>query len=123
MRLTKFSLLRQISTYLLAIMLGALLTVAVYRVAPSQASPAPASDSAPTLLAQRQPPAALGGSFVTAAVNRVGPSVVRIDTERTVTRRIDPFLMTLPSGAFLGMTFPGKCRKNAPARAGIGFYY
>ncbi|TVR10642.1 MAG: PDZ domain-containing protein [Phormidium sp. GEM2.Bin31] len=32
-----------------------------------------------------------GGSFVTAAVNRVGPSVVRIDTERVVTRNLDPF--------------------------------
>lgn len=30
-------------------------------------------------------------SFVTAAVNRVGAAVVRIDTERTVTRRVDPF--------------------------------
>jgi len=30
-------------------------------------------------------------SFVTAAVNRVGPAVVRIDTERTLTRRLpDP---------------------------------
>ncbi len=32
-----------------------------------------------------------GGNFVTAAVNRVGPSVVRIDTERVVTRNLDPF--------------------------------
>ncbi|MBD2019937.1 serine protease, partial [Leptolyngbya sp. FACHB-36] len=33
-------------------------------------------------------------SFVTAAVNRVGPAVVRIDTERTVTRQTgsDPLL-------------------------------
>lgn len=33
-----------------------------------------------------------GSSFVTAAVNRVGTSVVRIDTERVVTRNLDPFL-------------------------------
>jgi S1-C subfamily serine protease len=32
-----------------------------------------------------------GSSFVTAAVNRVGNSVVRIDTERVVTRNVDPF--------------------------------
>jgi len=31
-----------------------------------------------------------GGSFVAAAVNTVGPAVVRIDTERTVTRRANP---------------------------------
>lgn len=29
-------------------------------------------------------------SFVSAAVNRVGPAVVRIDTERVVTRNVDP---------------------------------
>ncbi len=32
-----------------------------------------------------------GSSFVSAAVERVGAAVVRIDTERTITRRIDPF--------------------------------
>jgi Do/DeqQ family serine protease len=31
-----------------------------------------------------------GSSFVSAAVNRVGPAVVRIDTERTVLRNVDP---------------------------------
>jgi len=30
-------------------------------------------------------------SFVAAAVNKIGPAVVRIDTERTVSRQIDPF--------------------------------
>lgn len=33
----------------------------------------------------------IGSSFVSAAVDRVGAAVVRIDTERTITRRIDPF--------------------------------
>ncbi|MEG3859434.1 HhoA/HhoB/HtrA family serine endopeptidase [Microcoleus sp. herbarium12] len=47
------------------------------------------------LLALRSPelPAQVGtdtSSFVTAAVDRVGPAVVRIDTERTVTRNLDP---------------------------------
>ena len=32
-----------------------------------------------------------GSSFVTTAVDRVGAAVVRIDTERTITRRLDPF--------------------------------
>ncbi|MCA1990672.1 MAG: trypsin-like peptidase domain-containing protein, partial [Coleofasciculus sp. S288] len=93
MRSTKFSLLSKISTYLLAIVLGSLLTVGVYRVLPSQAGPIPTTESpAPTMLAQRQPitEATGSGSFVTAAVNRVGSAVVRIDTERTVSQRIDP---------------------------------
>jgi S1-C subfamily serine protease len=33
-----------------------------------------------------------GTSFVSLAVDRVGAAVVRIDTERTITRRIDPIL-------------------------------
>jgi S1-C subfamily serine protease len=95
MRLTKFFLfLRQTSTYLLAIVLGVALTVGFYQVLPSQASPAPGLElAAPALVAQRQPipNTATSGSFVTSAVNRVGSSVVRIDTERTITRRADPF--------------------------------
>lgn len=93
MRFTKFSLfLGKISTYLLAIVLGSLLTLGLYRVLPSQADPAPTTESVPaTLMAQGQSiPATASGSFVTAAVNRVGPAVVRIDTERTITQRVDP---------------------------------
>lgn len=40
-------------------------------------------------IAQAQP---RRGSFVAAAVDRVGSAVVRIDTERTITRQPDPFL-------------------------------
>lgn len=97
--------LRQFSSYLLAMIVGVVLTVGSFHVLPSQADPAPTvvrgeddltiptriSDISP----QQESPAkaAIGStSFVTAAVNRVGNAVVRIDTERTITRRIDPFL-------------------------------
>ena len=109
MRLTKFFLsLRQTSTYLLAIILGVVLTVGFYQVLPSQAGPAPDLESAtPTLLAQRQPipNTATSGSFVTSAVNRVGSSVVRIDTERTITRRVDPFFDDPGFRRFFGEEF------------------
>lgn len=74
----------RIFSYLFATLLGALLTLGAV-VLPSQASPTP-------LLAQRPVPTdtTTRGSFVSAAVNRVGPAVVRIDTERTITRRADP---------------------------------
>ena len=126
MRLTKFSLfLRQTTTYLLAIVLGALVTVGVYRVLPSQASPAPVSESvAPTLLAQRQPIAdtAAHGSFVTAAVNRVGPAVVRIDTERTITRRVDPFFDDPSFRRFFGEdVFPQIPQERRLRGQGSGF--
>ncbi|MBE9205129.1 trypsin-like peptidase domain-containing protein [Nostoc sp. LEGE 06077] len=100
MRLSKIARsLRRLSTHIFAIFLGVLLTVSTLRVLPSQAEPAPSSlkvGDAPELIAQRQSPAtaAIGNSsFVTAAVNRVGSAVVRIDTERTITRRrSDPFM-------------------------------
>lgn len=70
--------------------------VSTLQVLPSQAEPAPRVTALDTskLAVQRQSPAsaAIGStSFVTAAVNRVGTAVVRIDTERTITRRVDPF--------------------------------
>lgn len=97
MRFPKISRsLRQLTTNVLAIVLGVLLTVSTLQVLPSQAEPAPtvtALDSS-KLIAQRQSSATAAissTSFVTAAVNRVGTAVVRIDTERTITRRVDPF--------------------------------
>lgn len=109
MQPTKFSLLLgKFSTYLLAIAVGVLLTVGVYQVSPSQAEPAPLTESdTPALIAQRQPisAAAAPSSFVTAAVDRVGPAVVRIDTERTVTRRVDPFFDDPAFRRFFGEDF------------------
>ncbi|NEP48531.1 MAG: trypsin-like serine protease [Moorea sp. SIO3C2] len=109
---TKFSIwLRSISNYLLAILLGVLLTVGVYRVSPSKAAPVPSTDSVtPPLIAQQlfSPQQASNSSFVTAAVNRVGASVVRIDTERTVSRRVDPFLDDPFFRRFFGDDFSGQ---------------
>lgn len=48
------------------------------------------------------PATASNNSFVTAAVDRVGPAVVRIDTERTVSRNLDPFLEDPFFGRFFG---------------------
>lgn len=126
MRLRTFFLfLGKISTYLLAIMLGALLTLGLYQVLPSQAGPAPATESeAPALLAQRQPitSAAASGSFVTAAVNRVGPAVVQIDTERTITHRADPFFDDPNFRRFFGEdVFPQIPRERLLRGQGSGF--
>jgi S1-C subfamily serine protease len=46
-----------------------------------------ANSASPITVAQAVPH---HSSFVAAAVNRVGPAVVRIDTERTITRQPDP---------------------------------
>lgn len=77
------SRLRQLSNYLFACFLGTILT---FYALPAQASAIDNSGAPP---AAKIP--APSSSFVTAAVNRVGPAVVRIDTERTISRRVDPF--------------------------------
>ncbi|MBW4560824.1 MAG: trypsin-like peptidase domain-containing protein [Mojavia pulchra JT2-VF2] len=118
--------IRQLSSHVLAIFLGVVLTVSSLRVLPSQAEPAPKSKIAdtPEVIAQRQSPAsgAIGASsFVTAAVNRVGPAVVRIDTERTITRRVDPFLEDPFFRRFFGDGFPQQMPTEQLRGLGSGF--
>jgi S1-C subfamily serine protease len=87
----------QMITRILAIFLGALLALNPFQTSPSWAEPglaiAPASTSQATAAPQTpSAPAPKGGSFVAAAVRRVGAAVVRIDTDRTITRNPDPVL-------------------------------
>ncbi|CCH65102.1 serine proteinase [Richelia intracellularis HM01] len=86
----------QFSTHIIAILLGAIFTFTSLKVSPLKAEPAPVySNLTEQVLIQKpstSPIVASNSSFVTYAVNRVGPAVVRIDTERTITRNIpDPF--------------------------------
>ncbi|MBD2252407.1 HhoA/HhoB/HtrA family serine endopeptidase [Nostoc parmelioides] len=119
--------IRQLGTHVLAIFIGVVLTVSSLRVLPLQAEPAPnpsTTGSAPELVAQRQSPvtAAIGNSsFVTAAVNRVGSAVVRIDTERTITRRVDPFLEDPFFRRFFGEGFQGQMPPEQMRGLGSGF--
>ena len=55
--------------------------------------------------AAKQLPTAAGGSFVSSAVRQVGPAVVRIDTERTITRQIDPVFEDPMFRRFFGNEF------------------
>ncbi len=128
MRFSKLSRsIRQLSTHVLAIVLGVVLTVSTLSVSPSQAEPAPSLTNADSrqLVAQRQSPAvaAVGSSsFVTAAVNRVGAAVVRIDTERTISRRVpdqffdDPFFRR-----FFGEGMPQQLPSEQQRGLGSGF--
>ncbi len=110
--------IRQVSTHVLAILLGVLLTVTSLEVLPSQAEPAPA------LVAQKSSPAAIGNSsFVTAAVNRVGSAVVRIDTERTITRRTDPLMDDPFLRRFFGDGFPQQSPTEQLRGLGSGFIF
>ncbi|MBE8967939.1 trypsin-like peptidase domain-containing protein [Nostocales cyanobacterium LEGE 12452] len=118
--------LRQLTTHVLAIALGVVLAVSTLQVLPSQAEPAPTRTAGETsnLIAQRQSPAsaAIGSSsFVTAAVNRVGSAVVRIDTERTITRRVDPFMEDPFFRRFFGDGFSQQIPSEQLRGLGSGF--
>ncbi|WP_224087312.1 HhoA/HhoB/HtrA family serine endopeptidase [Nostoc sp. MS1] len=115
--------IRQLGTHVIAIFIGVVLTVSSLWVLPSQAEPAPTS-TAPELIAQKQSAAAAAvgnSSFVTAAVNRVGSAVVRIDTERTITRRVDPFMEDPFFRRFFGEGFQGQLPSEQLRGLGSGF--
>lgn len=120
--------MRQFSAYVLSVILGVVLTVGTLHVSPSQAEPAPSSitnSESPQLMAQRQSPATAvigSSSFVTAAVNRVGTAVVRIDTERTIARRnVDPFFDDPFFRRFFGDSLPQQLPPQQQRGLGSGF--
>jgi S1-C subfamily serine protease len=95
----------------IVLLLGVVLALGTFQVLSAQATPIDVSSSIasesialeigdsnlttqPSELLLAQAPAAVvsARSFVADAVNRIGPAVVRIDTERTITRSPDPFL-------------------------------
>ncbi|MDB9372928.1 HhoA/HhoB/HtrA family serine endopeptidase [Nodularia sphaerocarpa] len=121
------SSIRQFSSYVLALIIGVTLTVSTWQVLPSQAEPAPYSETAADasdIIPQGQSPAnaAIGSSsFVTAAVNRVGTAVVRIDTERTITRRMDPFMEDPFFRRFFGESLPQQLPSEQLRGLGSGF--
>lgn len=91
-----FSLTRQLVAKVLTVFLVAVLALSA-QILPAQAAVVGSNQSFP-VLAQVQVPVpnpsrVNGDSFVSAAVRQIGPAVVRIDTERVVTRNIpEPFL-------------------------------
>ncbi len=97
----------------------------VYSLSPSQAALALTTESGkPTLSPQREPliKAATHSSFVTAAVDRVGPAVVRIDTERTITRRVEPLFDDPSFRRFFGEDFFSQIPQERRLRGqGSGF--
>ena len=121
------NLLGKIARYGLASLLGAVLMLGTISVLPTLASTNPAKNSA-TLSAQNialQVPASPEKgthSFIAAAVNRVGPAVVRIDIERTITRTLNPFFDDPFFGRFFGEDFASTVPRTELLRGqGSGF--
>ncbi|MDX2214770.1 MAG: HhoA/HhoB/HtrA family serine endopeptidase [Oculatellaceae cyanobacterium bins.114] len=130
-------------TRIVAILLGLVLAFSPIRVLPTWAAALPRPNNLPVLphaistltpadgfalgdsnQIVAQAPAATSSttSFVAAAVNRVGAAVVRIDTERTITRNPDPFLNDPFFRRFFGdNTFPQGPYEERLRGQGSGF--
>lgn len=108
----------QITTHCLAIVLGVLFTLSTLAVMPPQAE---ALTSPPILLAQTASPSAGQESFVARAVKQIGGAVVRIDTERTIVRSVDPLFDDPFFRRFFGDEFSRLPREQLQRGQGSGF--
>src|SRR5512147_2120203 len=84
------NLLRRLSRHLLSLFLGVLLCFGGFPFLSSEAQPLAQLSLNNPLDVAITPNLGSADSFVSLAVERTGPAVVRIDTETVVTRRIDP---------------------------------
>ncbi len=122
-----FQFVRQISTSACAIILSSAIAAMSIYILPSQAAltlptvvPTPSKE---TVAPPKLPAEIKSGSFVTAAVNRVGPAVVLIETEKTITsRETDPLLDDPFFRRFFGDEFAPKVPQQQLLRGeGSGF--
>ncbi len=79
-------------TLLLSLFLATAIALNVWTISPASASATVQNPQKRALQGSELPATASNNSFVTLAVDRVGPAVVRIDTERTVSRNLDPVM-------------------------------
>ena len=127
----KSGFLGKVASHILALFLGVILTFGGLRVMSSQADtlpPDPTIESKDNLIAldnkQTSTPTSTptSSSFVAQAIAKTGSAVVRIDTERTVTRRLDPFFDDPFFREFFGDRFGGQFPRERQERGqGSGF--
>ncbi len=95
--------LRQLTTHTLAVLAGVCLTLTGLRAVPTLVLPPASADNNNSQVVAQAPVPTNASNFIASAVDRIGPAVVRIDTERTVSSNIpdrfsnDPFF-----GRFFG---------------------
>ena len=123
--------LGKVASHAVALFLGVILTFSSIRVMSSNADILPADSKIdyknnPIALKtepeiQAQAPVT-SGSFVAAAVAQTGPAVVRIDTERTVATRAEPFFEDPFFREFFGDRFGTQMPRERQVRGqGSGF--
>ena len=126
----KSRFLGKVTSHAVALFLGVILTFSSIRVMSSNADTLADSNydknfvalkTEPQITAQA-PVASDSTSFVAAAVAQTGPAVVRIDTERTIATRVEPFLEDPFFREFFGDRFGGQIPRERQVRGqGSGF--
>ena len=121
----KQSRLGKVMSHGITLLLGILLTFSSLRVMSSQADMiARPSDSIPEqeILDRDVKAVKASTSFVSAAIAKTGLAVVRVDTERTVSRRVEPFFNDPFFQEFFGDRFGGQIPQERQVRGqGSGF--
>jgi S1-C subfamily serine protease len=118
--------LRQLGSHLIALILGIAITFGSLKILSSQADPLPETSvdtaTSPSVALQPVNPNAnkVAHNFVGAAIARTGPAVVKIDTERTITRKSDPFLEDPFLRDFFGDRFGGQMPRQREQLRGQG---
>ena len=124
--------LGKVASHATALFLGVILTFSTIRVMSSQADTLPLENklnNKNNLIALKTesvtaqaPVASNSRSFVASAVEKTGPAVVRIDTEKTVATRIDPLFEDPLFREFFGDRFGGRMPRERQIRGqGSGF--
>ncbi|MEM7757310.1 MAG: HhoA/HhoB/HtrA family serine endopeptidase [Cyanobacteria bacterium P01_A01_bin.40] len=125
--------LGKVASHATALFLGVILTFSTIRVMSSQADTLPLDSKlnyknnsvalkAESELQAQAPIPVNSSSFVAAAVAQTGPAVVRIDTEKTVATRMDPFFEDPFFREFFGDRFGGGMPRERQVRGqGSGF--
>lgn len=115
--------LKKLTSHLIALFLGVILTFTGMRGLSSQAAPITSdsvTDNSPTVA--QLPTSFSADSFVATAVNRTGDSVVRIDTEKIITRSYDPIFEDPMFRQFFGDQFRSRIpQERKVAGQGSGF--
>ncbi|MDJ0533250.1 MAG: HhoA/HhoB/HtrA family serine endopeptidase [Xenococcaceae cyanobacterium MO_207.B15] len=119
----KFGFLGKVASGTMALVLGVLLTFGGLRGMSSSANaltPSSVQDNHNTIALQTEIVAP--SSFVAKAIDRTGAAVVRIDTEKTVARRADPFFDDPFFNEFFGDRFSSQVPTERQIRGqGSGF--
>jgi S1-C subfamily serine protease len=120
----RFPLLPQIASYGLTIALSVGVTLAALHafpiLVPGEVTGSPKIQAAASNDSTPPSPVAKH-NFVSAAVNRVGPAVVRIDTEKTIARPPDPFFDDPFFRGFFGQDLPKLPKEYRQYGEGSGF--